>query len=160
MISKAAAWLVLALPALLPLPGCSDVDSVVFVSVAADPPVAAVQLRVTADNRGDQQVRAYPPEPRTQAITFPATFTLLLPHARAGELLLDVEALDRQATVVASGRAGGSLVGGGRLDLTVTLQRRAPPPPPPPDAGSDAARPDGPVSTACTGPGECPPGYD
>lgn len=101
--------------------GCSKADSVVVVSVTAEPAVPAVtQIRVTMSNAGVGDVRLYPQATSATGISFPTAFSIIIPRARSGALDLALEGMSG-GTVVANGSARAVIVVGGRTDVTVQL---------------------------------------
>lgn len=107
--------------ALVAAAGCSKADSVVVVSVTADPAVPAVtQIRVTMSNAGVGDVRLYPQATGATAISFPTAFSIVVPRARSGTLDLALEGM-AGGSVVANGSARTVIVVGGRTDVSVRL---------------------------------------
>ena len=82
------------------------------------------QLRVTISYKGltDQK---FVPETVGVELGFPSSLALILPGSRDGGVELVVDALDEKRQIIGQGRASGTLISGGRIDLQVMIAKTA-----------------------------------
>ena len=113
--------LLLATTAFVFLSCGSDKDSYVVIhnDVNCDVP-RVFQLRVTVYNGGTADQK-YIPETPSAELGFPSTVSLVLPGSRSGAVDLVVEALSNNRQTIGQGTVSGTLVSGGRIDLSVQL---------------------------------------
>lgn len=78
------------------------------------------QLRVTITNSGTADQKTLP-ETASAELGFPSSIVLALPGSRSGTVGLVVEAISENHTIVGQGTVSGTLVPGGRIDLSVQL---------------------------------------
>jgi hypothetical protein len=115
----------------------AESESVVVVTVTAPvgtPPVT--QLRADLSYSGRSETEYFPRTKSATMIDFTpaATFALILPRSRTGNIAVVVYALDTASNVVASGSASTTIVVGGRADVAISLRLVEKP-----DAGIDGA---------------------
>lgn len=98
-------------------------DTVVVVTVSADPTVPAVtQLQVSVSNAGDSDKKMFPPTNLGRPIDFTnARFALTLPHRRSGSLTIAILGLDADSIPVAAGTSDATIVVGGASYANVNL---------------------------------------
>jgi cysteine-rich repeat protein len=107
--------------------GDSNTDSVVVVTVKAAPDVPSIsQLRVTIAIHPDagsavSEVQLFPPTPSPTPLAFDASFALVIPRHRQGNLEVVVEALDMQGALAVTGAGSVPIMVGGRTALTILL---------------------------------------
>ena len=108
--------------ATLMLHSCSpQKDSYVIVHSDVNCDVPRVfQLRVTIYNGGVADQKTLP-ETASAELGFPSTIALVLSGSHSGAVDLVVEALSNSSQIVGQGTVSGTLVSGGRIDLSVQL---------------------------------------
>jgi cysteine-rich repeat protein len=110
------------------LAGCGQADSVVLVTVSADPAATGVvQLRTTLSNQSMSAIDLFPQQVAAgmKMLTFPTMFSLTVARARSGTLDLALDGLDASGTAIASGTGSVTLSPGGTADLGVSLNAGA-----------------------------------
>jgi alpha-tubulin suppressor-like RCC1 family protein len=113
---------VLLATAALVLASCNpqkDTYVVVHSDVNCDVP-RVFQLRVTITNNGTSDQKTFP-EAASAELGFPNSIALVLSGSRSGSVDLVVEALSNAHQRIGQGTASGTLVPGGRIDLSVQL---------------------------------------
>jgi cysteine-rich repeat protein len=113
----------LALATILPalLSACEE-SSKVVVSVETAvilPEVSHIRVYLSNGDATDQL--DFPNEDLPEAIRFPTSLAIIVPHARAGRVDIAIEALDHAANVVGHGVTTASLHPGGRTDSSSVL---------------------------------------
>jgi cysteine-rich repeat protein len=110
------------------LSGCGQADSIVRVTVSADPGVTdVVQLRATLSNQSMSAANLFPQQVAagTRALTFPTMFTVTIARTRSGTLDLALDGLDANGTPTANGAGSAMLSPGGTTDLGISLNAGA-----------------------------------
>jgi alpha-tubulin suppressor-like RCC1 family protein len=105
--------------ALLSCGSAKDSYVVIHSDVSCDVP-RVFQLRVTIYNDGTADQK-YIPETPSAELGFPSTISLVLSGSRSGAVDLVVEALSNNRQTIGQGTVSGTLVSGGRIDLSVQL---------------------------------------
>jgi len=105
--------------ALLSCSPAKDTYVVVHSDVNCDVP-RVFQLRVTITNNGIMDQK-FIPETVGAELGFPSSISLVLSGSRSGSVDLVVEALSSNLQQVGQGTASGTLVAGGRIDLSIQL---------------------------------------
>jgi len=120
--------LALLLSPLALAPACGgDLDSVVVVQLQGPTTLPAVfRLRATLSNAGTPDSKLFPGVAPSAPIAFPTAFSLTLPHARAGDLDVAIDALGERGDVVANGAARVPIKRGDHAEITVALAAGAP----------------------------------
>ena len=113
---------VLLAAAALGLLSCSSAKNsyvVVRSDVNCDVP-RVFQLLVTINNNGTSDQKTLP-ETASAELGFPSSITLVLSGSRSGSVDLVVQALSNNRQVIGQGTVSGTLVPGGRINLSVQL---------------------------------------
>jgi hypothetical protein len=108
---------------LLVLSGCRQADSIIFLRVGAQAPLAPVsRLRVVAGNDGLSDTKFFPEtaDP-AHPVNLPTSLVLVVPRTRDGSAHVMVDALDSGDHVLGSGVTDVPLMRGGRADGQVVL---------------------------------------
>jgi len=110
------------------LAGCAEADSIVLVTVSADPSIVdVVQLRATLSNQSKAATNLFPRQVAAgaNALTFPTMFTLTIARARSGTIDLALDGLDATGTATANGAGSATLSPGATTELTISLNAGA-----------------------------------
>ena len=91
------------------------------------------QLLLNINNNGTSDQKTLP-ETASAELNFPSSITLVLSGSRSGSVDLVVQAISNNRQIIGQGTVSGTLVPGGRIDLSVQLT--AAKSTPPPDGGA------------------------
>jgi cysteine-rich repeat protein len=110
------------------LAGCGQADSIVLVTVSADPGATdVVQLRATLSNQSMAAINLFPQQVAADAkvLAFPTMFTLTIARARSGTVDVALDGLDASGIAIANGASSVTLSPGETTDLAILLNAGA-----------------------------------